>query len=210
MDKSYWNSFYKDRRAVNFPSSFAEFCVNNYISKYSRIVEIGSGNGRDALYFIENQHQVVAVDQSTSVLEIEHKKISLSPVKDKLEIVQDDFVKMDYNSFGEVDIFYSRFTLHSIAMEEECKVLDKVFHALDKGGLFLIEVRTTLDPLYGEGEHMGGHTYKTDHSRRFIDSQEFLSFVFDIGYRLVYFVESAGLSVYKDEDPVLMRLVLKK
>lgn len=32
----------------------------------------------------------------------------------------------------------------------------------------------------------------------------------NIGYEVAYFIERNGLSVYKDEDPVLMRIALKK
>jgi len=176
----------------------------------ARIVELGSGNGRDAFYFIENQHEVTAIDQSTAVLEIEHEKLSLTPIQERLTIVQDDFVAMDYSRFSTANVFYSRFTLHAIGLEEEQKVVTKVYDAMPQDGYFFIEARTINDPLCGQGEHMGGHVYKTDHCRRFIDSQFFLSHVMQLGFKLVYFIESIGLSVYNEEDPVLMRLVLKK
>ena len=68
-----------------------------------------------------------------------------------------------------IDIFYSRFTIHSITKEDEIILLPKVFRKLDSGGLFCIEVRTTKDPLYGVGERCGVNTFARDgHKRRFI------------------------------------------
>jgi ubiquinone/menaquinone biosynthesis C-methylase UbiE len=210
MDKEYWNSFYKDRLAVNFPSPFAEFCIENYIPPNSYILELGSGNGRDAFYFSEKQNSVIAVDQSAEVLRLEDKKLEISSEKNRLTIVRDDFVQMDYSKYTGVNVIYSRFTLHAITLEEEDIILSKVYEFLPEDGLFLIEVRTTQDPLCGVGEDKGDNAYFTDHYRRFVDTQAFIKKVMELGFVIVYFLERDGLSVYKDENPVLMRIVLKK
>lgn len=174
MDEKYWEKFYKNRLAVNFPSSFAEFCIEHHIPADSRILELGSGNGRDAFFFSENQHNVYAVDQSAEVYELEDKKLEVSPSKSNLNIIKDDFVRMDYTKFDGVNIIYSRFTMHAISLEEEEMVLSKSHEILASNGMLLIEARTTKDPLCGQGEHKEGHAYFTDHYRRFIDTQKFL------------------------------------
>ena len=210
MDREYWESFYKHRLAVNFPSSFAEFCLENYIPRESCILELGSGNGRDAFYFSEQQNDVIAVDQSAEVYHLEEEKLDASPTKSRLKIVRDDFVQMDYSKHEGVDVIYSRFTLHAISQEEENAVIDKAYRLLPAGGLFLIEARTVKDPLCGEGEPQGNNAFVTDHYRRFIDSQTVIRNVMNLGYEVLFFVEKNGLSVYKEDDPVLMRIVLKK
>ena len=73
-----------------------------------------------------------------------------------------------------------------------------------------IEVRTTKDSLYGAGEYCGDETFLTDHRRRFINSQSFLRDVLNIGFDLLYFTEESDLSIYKDDNPVLMRIILRK
>ncbi|MEQ1877757.1 MAG: hypothetical protein ABL958_14025, partial [Bdellovibrionia bacterium] len=60
----YWNKFYNKQQAVNYPSRFAEFCLDKYISPGMRILEIGSGNGRDSFYFAENGVYTTGLDQS--------------------------------------------------------------------------------------------------------------------------------------------------
>ena len=109
-----------------------------------------------------------------------------------------------------IDAFYSRFTVHAISKEDEDSLLPKVYNALDDDGLFCIEVRTTKDPLYGVGKYCGDNIYLTDHKRRFIDSNEFLSTMLNIGFRLVYFTEENNLSIYKEDNPILMRIILRK
>ena len=210
MDKKYWNKFYKDRSAVSFPSSFAEFCVENYINTGSKILELGSGNARDALYFFRKQNHVIAIDQSVESYSLNDEKQKFTSNPMNLEVINNDFIKYDYMQHVGVNIVYSRFTLHAISLEEEQLVLEKTFRLLSLGGRFLIEARTTKESLCCVGEHLGGHAYRTDHYRRFIETQSFIKLIISIGFHVEYFVESQGLSVFNNEDPMLMRIVLVK
>ena len=204
MDKEYWEKFYKNSLASEEPSSFALYIEKYFLKSKKHILELGSGNGRDSVYFSQNKHNVVAVDQSHATVQNKHKN------KD-VQFVIDNFVTMDYSKFKNIDVIYSRFTLHAI-QEDECKkVVEKSTSLLKKGGLFAIEARTTNDDLCGEGKNLGNNIWFTDHSRRFIDSHQFLLQVLDQGkFKILYFTERNNLSIYKTDNPVLMRLVLEK
>lgn len=218
MDKQYWDNFYKDhsyRGDISECSTFASFCEENFFKQQS-IVDLGCGNARDSLYFAKLGHHVLAVDQSIDA--------SIKEVKahHKLQFLEDDFIKPSHHSDDKhtneyhpdllpVDVFYSRFTIHSITSEEQDKLLRKVSQCLRSGGLFCIEVRTTKDPKFGIGKHISDTTYFNDgHTRRFIDSQEFLNEVLSLDFKLKYFNEQDNLSVYKDDNPVLLRIILEK
>jgi tellurite methyltransferase len=213
MDKEYWNKYYlnhgKDKEIAK-QSTFSEFCQNKYFynNKFN-IVELGSGNGRDAIYFAHHGHQVVAIDQSVTVIDMERSKIS-TDVNNNLKPIAADFIRDDFCNDPPIDVFYSRFTLHAITKEDERVLLPKVFNNISNNGLFCIEARTTMDQLYRIGDQCGDNTYMTDHKRRFIDSVEFLNKVLEIGFSLVYFTEENNLSIYKDDNPVLMRIILRK
>ena len=47
----YWNNFYKKKIIPDYPSNFAKYCLKNFIKKNYNLLEIGTGNGRDAIYF---------------------------------------------------------------------------------------------------------------------------------------------------------------
>jgi len=213
MDKDYWNSYYLqfgEEENIAYCSSFAEFCLKkNFLKKNDTIVELGSGNGRDAIFFAHKDINVIAIDQSTVAIEIEKKKLH-SKVARFLTLYNLDFVNQDYSEYQDIDVFYSRFTIHSITKSDEDILLPKVYNSLKNGGFLCVEVRTVNDPLYGEGEFCEKDTYFTDHRRRFINSEEFLERVLKIGFKLVYFTEENNLSVYKNDNPVLMRIILKK
>lgn len=213
MDKNYWDNYYEKHgrdNGINYQSSFADFCQNNFFkSKAMRILELGSGNGRDSLFFASKGHSVVALDQSITGIELEKSKISVDISKDII-IKATNFVTEDYSEYGHLDAFYSRFTIHSITSEEESIVTSKVFNKLATGGIFCIEVRTVKDQMFGKGESLGDNAYRTDHYRRFIETDKFVKNMLSLGFKLRYFTEEDNLSIYKDDNPVLMRIILEK
>jgi len=213
MDKNYWEDYYFNHGkdiGINKQSSFSEFCEKKYFhEKELNIVELGSGNGRDAIYFSHRGHTIFAIDQSTTAIDMERTNLS-ADVNHNLNPIAADFVKDGFNFNTAIDVFYSRFTLHAITKEDEECLLPKVYNTLGDNGLFCVEVRTTKDPMYGVGKDCGDNIYLTDHKRRFIDSNEFLSTMLNIGFRLVYFTEENNLSIYKEDNPILMRIILRK
>lgn len=213
MDIDYWNEYYSKHGqdpGISKSSSFAVFCMENFFGKKGlKIVELGSGNGRDAIYFATH-HSVIAIDQSVNAIAIEKQLLS-TIVSQNLKPKVVDFVHENYLNYEKIDAFYSRFTLHSITKSDEEIILPKVYNALRDGGLFCIEARTTKDSLFEIGVNCGDNTYINDgHKRRFIDSRLFLEYVTKLGFKIIYFIEQDNLSVYKDDNPVLMRVILEK
>ncbi len=213
MDKKYWDHYYtkfgKDK-GISLHSSFSEFCVEKFfLNKKLNIVEIGSGNGRDAIYFAHHNHKVYAIDQSVTAIEIEKSHIS-DDISRNLIPIASDFIKTNFSFNDAIDVFYSRFTLHAISKKDEDILLPKIYNSLVNGGLFCIEVRTVNDPLFGKGEYCDKNTFLIDHRRRFIESSVFLEQMLSLGFSLLFFTEEDNLSIYKDDNPVLMRIILKK
>tara|TARA_B100000989_G_C19532146_1_gene470685 strand:- start:6030 stop:6674 length:645 start_codon:yes stop_codon:yes gene_type:complete len=214
MDKNYWDEYYKVHggdKEISNPSSFAKFILKNYFSeKKFNIVELGSGNGRDAIFFAYNGHNVIAIDQSKKVINIQKQNLE-NKLAMNLHSKAQDFVKEDYSKYEKIDAFYSRFTIHSISKSDELELLPKIYDNLEKEGLFCIEVRTINDPLYGIGDFCSENTFVTDnHKRRFIDTKVFRKQVLDLGFKELYFIEENNLSIYKNDNPVLMRIILQK
>lgn len=213
MDRSYWDRYYQNHgkdKEINACSTFAKFCLDKFFTKEGlNIIELGSGNGRDAVYFAHHKLNIIAIDQSTAAIDIEKENLT-EEVNEYLNPIALDFVSEDYSNYGSIDAFYSRFTIHAITKDDEEALLPKIYGALNIGGLFCIEVRTTKDPMFGIGEDCGNNTFITDHKRRFIDSDIFLKKILSLGFKLLYFTEEDNLSIYKGDNPVLMRIILIK
>jgi len=211
MDQNYWEDYYSNQgKDINNKSTFAEFCCKNYFcEKEMKIIDIGSGNGRDAIYFAHHNHKVIAIDQSTIAIDIERENIH-DDIKSNLFPIAHDFIDYDYSRDEPIDVFYSRFTLHAISKKDENLILPIIYNNLSSNGLFCIEARTTKDPIFGIGEDCGDNAFRTDHYRRFIDSQLFLKNMLRLGFELLFFTEKNNLSIYKNDNPVLMRVILRK
>jgi len=217
MDLEYWDEVYKHesnkddrgRKIVHYPSPFAEFCLNKIMDSDSRVLELGTGNGRDAFYFSEQGCRVYAVDQSATA--IEHNK---NKSKEIFSNGQIEFERADFIDGLQLEVMpdfvYSRFVFHAISAKEQTNTLSWLSAQLKSGVMLLIEARTNHDPLCGQGELVEDSAFICGHYRRFIDSQKFIEEALNFGFRLRYFNEATGLAIYKDEDPVVMRIFLEK
>ena len=183
---------------------------NFFVDQKINIVELGSGNGRDAIFFAHHHHNVIAIDQSSAAIKLERQKLD-KEISQYLHPVTLDFVSENYIEYKDINAFYSRFTMHSITKNDEEVLLPKIYSALSDDGLFCVEARTINDPLCGIGENCGDNTFiNNGHKRRFIDSQIFRDQLSELGFEELYFTEEDNLSIHKDDNPVLMRIISKK
>ncbi len=212
MDKEYWNKYYSSKKLLVEPSPFAQFILENYMPTLPvNLLEIGSGNGRDALYFTQNGINVYGIDQSKEAIRSAKENEIEIMGETKTQFIESDFVKYDYSKIQEkIDVVYSRFTIHSIIEKEENELLMKISDLLDQGGRFFIEVRTTKDDLYGVGKKISEYEYKTDHYRRFIDPNLFLMKLIRLNFEINYFIESNGLAPFYNQDPIISRFIATK
>lgn len=125
-DEKYWTKFYQQHQDPFTASLFAKFCCKHYIKKHDLLLELGCGNGRDAIYFSKNLVKVDAIDLCRKEINYLNQKYKNSDLK---------FMCMDFSEINFVDkydIVYSRFTLHSISEEQENKLFPAVYRALKK------------------------------------------------------------------------------
>jgi len=207
-EQTYWNNFYKKGQVPTNCSSFAAF-VLPHVNKDEVLFELGCGNGRDALYFAHNGINTWAID----IADFEITELATKSNNGNPKFVSGDFTNLttpyQNTHFGTI---YSRFTLHAIPEDGCSRALKWSFHNLKKGGNLLIEVRSVKDPLCGKGKAVEGerNAYMTDHYRRFIVLDELVKELQGYGFQLDDIVEKDGLAVYKDDNPVVIRIRARK
>lgn len=206
MDYKYWNEYYKKNIAPSEPSKFAKDILK-YLESGKKLIELGCGNGRDAIFLSNNKIDVVAVDQCES--SINNLKSSVS--SDNIDFVADDFIETKLLEKESFDYVYSRFTLHSISEEQENKLINRVYEALKKDGLLLIEVRSVKDEIFGLGEQIARNTYiYNNHSRRFIILDELIEKLTLNGFKVDFADENNDYAIYKDQNPIVIRVIARK
>ena len=209
-EKSYWNTFYT-KFILAVPSQFCVLTAVEVDKDTSSIVEFGCGNGRDSIYLANQGFHVFATDLSAETIR-KNQKISLSGKSlefvsvdaTNIEQVKDVIGKARASSCGKKNVVvYTRFFLHSIDEDQEDLFLTALAEELIKGDEMRHEYRSkedeALPKVYGKG-----------HYRRYIDTPALLQKLEDKGFKTQYEITGRGMAKYKNEDPFVSRLIVKK
>ncbi len=203
MDRKYWDSYY-DRYidSNNQPSSFARYSLK-YLAPKSVIADLGCGNARDSIFFSNQGFTLVSIDQS---------KIAIDKLRSEytgINFIHSDINDLDHSMLEEINNIYCRFFLHAIDGQEYSHLLDWITKC-KPGTLFLSESRSIGDNLFGQGIKIAENTFTTDHSRHFIKRKQLETDLIGGGFQIVESIEDRGLAVYKDEDPMIIRIIARK
>lgn len=206
MDKQYWKEYYVKNKAPDQASLFAKYILKNFLKEKETLVEIGCGNGRDSMFFANNNIRVTSIDQCND------KNFEKNLLLRNGVFLKKDFTKLDKLS-KKVDHIYSRFTLHSVTKKEQDRTLAWCYSNLKKGGFLHIEVRGKRNELYKKG--IPSKTEKDvfiyeDHHRRFVDFKELQNELEDIGFKIIYAKEKKGFAPFKNTNYVFIRIICQK
>lgn len=202
---AYWDRYYKNRVCSQDPSPFAQY-VATLVEPGRELVELGCGNGRDAVYLAAQGLRVTALDMSQE---------AVSQLQDRgvpnASFLCGDFVNSHVHQADSYDYAYSRFTIHAINRNQEQVLLNNLFRGLRPGGKLFIEVRGVHDPLFGKGRQVERNAYFYDnHYRRFIVLDELVNSLEQRGFRVEYAQERTGFAPYGSDDPPVIRIVAAK
>lgn len=204
MRDPFWNNHYKAFR-VQEPSKFSEYVASHYLRSEDHLIELGCGNGRDAGLLARHVSRYTGIDACPVAIESCAKSSNLGNATFQCA----DFTNMDFNSKGNGSgrlMVYSRFSLHSVTYAEAERLWENLEKIATSRWVFMLEARTCYDELYGVGEPVGLHEFKTDHYRRFLDPTVFLSQL-AARFSVKYFEVAKGFAPFADQDPLVLRTV---
>lgn len=201
---THWNYFYKKKKLTIKPTNFAKFCLN-YLNKTEMVYDVGCGNGRDVVFFNNNNIQCYGIDSS---------KIAINNNKNKFKKLRKKFIRANFCNYkfsnrskNNLSI-YSRFTIHAIKKKDENLFFKTILSKKNLNYLF-IETRTIYDDLYGKGIKIGKDQFINGHYRRFINPQDFKKKL-KRKFNILYFKISRDFAKFKNENPCVLRIVAKK
>jgi tellurite methyltransferase len=206
---SYWDQYYKKGVAPEDPSAFAEYVQKKYVNRAMSLIELGCGNGRDAVYFATKGIRVHAIDQIVS--EINDLKLKYEKI-DNLLFGAGDFTKLPLTE-EPYDVIYSRFTLHSVDKSGQDRVLKWSAKSLAPGGYLLIETRGQKNEIFEKGKKIAGEIDAyvfEDHYRRFVEFNQFVEDIKNSGFEIVESNERKGYAPYRNTDYHFIRIIAKK
>ena len=132
------------------------------LEKLTTVLEVGAGQGRDALFFAEQGFEVHALDYAASAIETINRKARQAGLSTRTTAGQHDVrepLPFPDNSF---DACYSHMLFCMALTEGElCSLAREILRVLRPGGLCIYTARTTDDPDFGKGKHHGEGLYES-------------------------------------------------
>ena len=209
--KTYWREFYKQQHSL-VPSQFCAL-VASEIDSHATIVDWGSGNGRDALFFSTQGHTTIAMDLSMEAVKVGDHESVFRGLHDKVLFLQGDLSsRADVQNIVRIAraknscyslVSYCRFVLHSLDEAEEDRFLSALSACMNQNEYVFFEFRSKEDA--------NRKKHYPIHFRRYLDTEIFQqNLKYNWGFSVEYSVTGIGMAKYKEEDPIVTRIYAKK
>ncbi|MFC4783173.1 class I SAM-dependent methyltransferase [Nocardioides sp. MAHUQ-72] len=209
LTKVYWANFYS-RTGYDTGSTFFEF-VQKLEETPDTIIDIGCGDGRDSRAFAAAGRTVLGLDQSQVGIAHASSRTAEGGVSGSARFRVCDV--SDTDDLGRAldegesgangpKLFYMRFFLHAIPESVQVGLLDAIGSHARPGDQLAAEFRTDKDE-----QNLKVHL---KHYRRFQNADAFVDDLEARGWIIVHREEGTGLSPYRDEDPVLCRVIARR
>ena len=183
MQDKHWEKFYKEKKAPQKQSKFAEAVDSFFIDELKKrgltILDMGAGNGRDTKYLSDSSltYSVIGIDKN-----IENDYVDKASLQDVVDI------------FKSPDIVYSRFFLHSITNKKIINLIEWT------DNYFVAEFRIKGDkPVIYQ-----------DHKRNLINLGWLINKLLENNFEILKLKVGRGMAKYKNEDPLVARVYARK
>lgn len=134
-----WDSFYHDRKKnipffVNAPDENLVEYFEKHLIKPGKVLELGCGPGRNAIYFAEQGCLVDAIDLSANAIRWGRQRAMEKEVN--VNFICHNIFEYDFQ--GTYDIIYDSGCFHHIAPHRRISYLNMLHNVLKPGGYFAI------------------------------------------------------------------------
>jgi SAM-dependent methyltransferase len=210
VGRKFWDGFAAGRvgRVPAEPTPFARWVAQAYPTDRP-LVDLGTGTGRDAIWFAREHHrQVVGLDFVPGLLRRAERRARDSETADRVT-----FTELNLNDARQVlalgaqlsrnedpvDL-YARFTFHDLVPAGRGNLLRLASMSLRRGGHLFLEFRTAAD-------RDRPRAFPEHPLRHFLDPDQVTRRIRRHGGEVVERVTGTGLAVFEGEDPHVCRLV---
>lgn len=206
-NRGHWWPFYFGKAGSTVseqPSPFAEW-VHEREPATAAVVDIGSGTGRDSLWFARQGHGVLGMDYIPAATDRAGKTAAAEGIPARFKTLNLYDVRQVLGMGGELahrdepPTLYARFLIHALEDAGRHALWRIASLCLRRGGRFYLEFRTdenaTAEKVYGE------------HFRKYLPGDVVAAEIESWGGQIEHREEGYGFAVYKDEDPHVCRLV---
>jgi SAM-dependent methyltransferase len=207
LNRGHWWPFYFGKGGTTVseaPSPFAEW-VHEREAADVAVVDIGSGTGRDSLWFARQGHDVLGLDYVPAATE----RAGRTAQADGLPARFQTFNLYDTRQVlamggelahrGDPPTLYGRFLIHALEDAGRHALWRIASMCLRRGGRFYLEFRTD--------ENAKAEKEYGEHFRKYLPGDVVVAEIESWGGQVEHRADGYGMAVYKNEDPHVCRLV---
>ncbi|MEU8173224.1 methyltransferase domain-containing protein [Microbispora hainanensis] len=172
------------------------------------LLELGCGQGHDALYVAGRGHCVYALDFSPVAIEQATRNLRAYPGLD-VDLLQHDIAEALPFADGAFGGIFSYLSLHYFDDSTTRSVFREIHRVARPGGILAFCVKSVRDPLFGLGTLLGPDMYSLNgHVRHFFEPQYATGLV--DGWELVHIEEKRGRYLDSATRSVLLQVIARK
>ena len=206
MHREYWDEFYAGRARAAIgddPSDFACWLPTAHVLP-RRLIDVGTGTGRDGLWFARQGLDVIGLDFSPASVQLAVDSAASARIAARFEVLDlyDEAAVVDRAVALAADMpvtVYGRFLIHAIEDAGRANLFRFARALGGDGGLLAVEFRTGKD---ANAPHVFG-----EHFRHFLEPGLVVDELEALGAVVLSLEEGHGFAVFRDEDPHVCRLV---
>lgn len=194
--KQYWDDFYKKNLAPQNESNFAKETLA-YIEKnqlgHLKLIDLACGNGRDTFFFSGQGIDSTGID------------ISVQPNAERPVFLKENILEFDYSDY---QLIYLRFIVHALKEEDLDSLLNRIKESNSTQYIF-IETRSAKGISDKDKIETFFKSSIGEEHFRMLYSEAYLTDKLNSYFQIESVEENNGFSIYKGEDPVCIRYVLR-
>ena len=169
----YWQNMYsKEDIFGTGPTKLAKLAMGIIPKNQStKILEIGCGQGRDAIFFSQNKIRIDAFDISPNAINFINKTKDEKDLELLKVFVHDATVPLKEPNMG-YDFAYSNLALQFFNLNNLKKIFDNVSNALNNESYFLLSTKKKGDKYYKFGNKINENAYESKGVTRYFFEEE--------------------------------------
>lgn len=181
---NFWNNLYsKQNYFGSGPTKLAKLAESTLNGISAKILEVGCGQGRDALYFAQLGYDVDAFDISKNAIDFINK-INNDLGLDNLNAITHDIQNRFPYKPESFDFVYSNLTLQFFELQKLDDIFNNISNTLKKDSLFLFSTKKEGDKYYNFGKKINDYAFENKGIIRYFypytELKNLLSKYFDI------------------------------
>jgi cyclopropane fatty-acyl-phospholipid synthase-like methyltransferase len=207
---NYWNTLYsKNNYFGEGPTKLAKLAEKLFQEKNTqKILEVGCGQGRDAIYFSQLGLDVHAFDLSSNAIQSiisTKQKMNLN----KLNVFEHNVTKPLTFPDEHFDFVYSNLALQFFELKTLSNILQNISKVMQKNSTFLLSTKKEGDKYYKTGKKISDIAYETKGITRYFHPIDDLKSIFSEQFKISK-IDSDRHENFDSSVSVWWKIILEK